>query len=93
MVSVFDDVCAGCNRLRAGAAKTNYEICQILGAALGYPKYEDDPANFPSAKPGDGVCVGDHVAETLAEEAAKVIHKLRAQNEQLRKVCQPANAG
>jgi outer membrane protein TolC len=45
-------------------------IEQVLGRALGYPRYADDPKNFPDATDEDGVCVGDHVPITLAEEAA-----------------------
>jgi hypothetical protein len=56
--------------------KLNHEVCQILGKALGYPKYMDDPVNFPDATEADGVCVGEHVAETLAAEAAKKLAAL-----------------
>lgn len=51
-------------------AESEARICQILGAALGYPWYKDDQENFPGATEADGVCVGDHIAETLASEAA-----------------------
>ena len=51
-------------------------ICQTLGKALGYPRYCDDQKNFPGATEADGVCVGDHVAESLAEEAARRIKEL-----------------
>lgn len=51
--------------------KQNHEICQILGKALDYPKYCEDQKNFPGATENDGVCVGDHVAETLAGEVAR----------------------
>jgi len=57
-------------RLRTAVARENEEICQLLGAALGYPRFCDDPANFPDATPEHGVCVGDHVAVTIAAEAA-----------------------
>lgn len=66
------------DRLRKAAASQNHEIEQTLGAALGYPRFSDDPENFPGATEADGVCVGDHVAETLAEEAAATIEKYRA---------------
>lgn len=54
------------------------EVEQILGAALGYPWFKDDPANFPGATEKDGVCVGEHVPSTIAAEAAKTIEKLKA---------------
>jgi len=66
------------DRLRKAAVDQNHEIEQILGAALGYPRYCDDPINFPDATEADGVCVGDHVAETLAEEAAARIVTLQS---------------
>ena len=52
------------------------EIEQILGKALGYPWYKDDPKNFPNATEADGVCVGDNTACSLANEAAKRIEDL-----------------
>lgn len=52
------------------------EIEQILGQALGCPWYKDDPKNFPDSTEEDGVCVGEHVPETLAIEAAKKIRDL-----------------
>ena len=60
-----------------GAARSNDEICQTLGKALGYPRFKDDQRNFPGASDADGVCVGDHVAESLASEAAAAIDFLR----------------
>lgn len=58
-------------RLREACMKQNEVICQTLGKALGYPWFKDDPENFPDATEAHGVCVGDHVAETLAAEAAE----------------------
>lgn len=69
----------GCNlsyvELERAAYKQAWEIEQILGKALGYPKYRDDPENFPSVT-DDSVCVGEHVPETLAMEAARRIETL-----------------
>lgn len=65
--------------LRDAMARTDHEICQILGVALGYPRYCDDPKKFPDATAADGVCVGDHVASSLAAEAADRIRKLEAE--------------
>ena len=56
--------------------KTDSEVAQTLGKALHYPWFKDDQANFPGATEADGVAVGDHVAETLAAEAAKRIAEL-----------------
>ena len=56
------------------------EIEQILGKALGYPWFKDDPKNFPNATEADGVCVGDNTAWSLAMEAADLIAKLRKRN-------------
>lgn len=66
------------DRLRKAAVDQNHQIEQTLGAALGYPRYCDDLETFPEATEADGVCVGDLVAETLAEEAAALIARYRA---------------
>lgn len=72
------------NHLQHGYSKTQHEIKQVLGKALGnYPWYKDDQKNFPSATDADGVCVGEHVAETIAEEAADVIVHLKEQRDEL----------
>lgn len=63
--------------LRAGLITQSHIIEQVLGQALGYPWYKDDPKNFPDATEADGVCVGDHVAESLADQAARIIRELR----------------
>lgn len=60
------------------------EIEQILGKALGYPWFKDDPKNFPTATEEDGVCVGDHTAWSLAMCAADRIKELEEQLEELR---------
>lgn len=60
-------------RTKNAYSELNDEVCQILGKALGYPWFKDDQKNFPGATKADGVCVGDHVAESIAEEAAKKI--------------------
>lgn len=46
------------------------DVEQTCGKALGYPRYCDDQANFPGATEVDGVCVGDHVAASIAAELA-----------------------
>lgn len=52
------------------------EIEQILGKALGYPWYIEDPKNFPNATEADGVCVGVETAWSLAKIAADKIKEL-----------------
>ena len=59
------------------AVKQNNEICQMLGKALGYPQMIDDQATFPGATKADGVCVGEHIAVTLAREVATEIAALQ----------------
>lgn len=66
------------NHLTLGCAKQNDEVCQVLGRALGYPAFVDDQVNFPGATEADGVCVGDHVAESMADEAARRISAAEA---------------
>ncbi len=70
-------------RLRQAAAETGEAVEQTLGKALGYPWYKDDPVNFPEATEADGVCVGEHVPESIALEAAQRILKLEAENAHL----------
>jgi len=57
--------------------KESQEIEQILGKALGYPWYKDDPTNFPNATEADGVCVAPNTAASLAMEAVDLITKLK----------------
>ena len=57
--------------------RMNEEISQILGEALRYPRFCDDQKNFPNSTVADGVCVGDHTAVSLAEEAAIKLRNLR----------------
>lgn len=63
-------------RMRGALTRQSDEICQTLGKALGYPWFKDDQANFPGATEADGVCVGEHVAESLAAEAADRIRQM-----------------
>lgn len=64
-------------RLRAALTATEHEVKQTLGRALGYPRYCDDQQNFPGTTDTDGVCTGEHVAGSLATEAAAAITNLR----------------
>lgn len=70
-------------RLQNAYSKLNDEISQILGKALGYPWFVDDKKNFPDATEEHGVCVGEHVAESLASEAAGKIRELESINNDL----------
>lgn len=58
------------------ARKESEEIEQILGKALGYPWYKDNPDTFPKAIEADGVCVGIETAWSLAKIAADKIKEL-----------------
>ena len=58
------------SRLKLAYAKSHEEICQVVGKALGYPWFKDDQKNFPGATEECGVCVGEHVAETIVAELA-----------------------
>ena len=71
-------------RLKRACSMMNDEVSQTLGRALRYPRFCDDQKNFPGSTDADGVCVGDHVAESLAAEAAKEIERLRADAERYR---------
>lgn len=59
------------------------EIEQTLGQALGFPWYKDDQVNFPGATEAEGVCVGEHVAETLAALAAQELAQVKAERDRL----------
>lgn len=65
--------------LQEAVMRESNDIEQILGKALGYPRYKDDPKNFPGSTEQDGVCVGDHVAASLAMEAAALIQKYKTE--------------
>jgi len=57
-------------RVRDKMLEEFHQIEQILGKALGYPWYKDDPTNFPNATEADGVCVAPNTAASLAMHAA-----------------------
>lgn len=73
-------------RLRNACAKQNHEIEQTIARALGYPRYADDPKNWPdaAAENSPDVCAGDHVAETLAAEIAEKYAATQAEIAQAR---------
>lgn len=75
--------CAPClaHRTIYGYQKECHEVEQTLGKVLGYPWYKDDPKNFPDATEADGVCIGEHVPGTLAQEAAQRIRKLEEERD------------
>jgi hypothetical protein len=70
LVYLLSDARAEIKRLQDANLRMNEEVCQTLGKALGYPWFKDDQKNFPNATAADGVCVGEHVAESIAVEAA-----------------------
>lgn len=69
---------------RDGLRREQYEVGQILGQALCYPRYADDQENFPGTTDEDGVCVGEHIPATPAQEAAAKIGELTAELAQVR---------
>jgi hypothetical protein len=71
-------------RLRLAFTELNTEVCQRLGKALGYPWFKDDQQNFPGATTENGVCTGEHVAETIAAEAARWIAKVEFERDMWR---------
>jgi hypothetical protein len=48
------------------------EAEQEAGKALGYPWYKDDQKNFPGATEENGVCIGEHVVDTIVAKLAAV---------------------
>ena len=79
-----DEARAEVERLRRSFSECDNRIQQELGKSLGYPQYKDSQEHFPGATESNGVCVGDHVGETLAIEAASKIRELRAEVEKLK---------
>lgn len=73
----------------AACAGQNEEVCQILGRALHYPRYCDSQDVFPGSTDEDGVCVGEHVAESIAAEAANRITSLERQILELKEILDP----
>jgi len=76
------EAAAEIERLRLACTTMNAEVCQRLGKALGYPWFRDDQENFPGATEENGVCTGEHVAESIAAEAAAEIERLRAERDE-----------
>ena len=70
---------------KTACLKINADVVQTLGQALDYPWFKNDQKNFPGATEADGVCVGDNVPESLADEAASKIKKLEAEALKARK--------
>lgn len=55
------------------------EAEQVAGIALGYPWFKDDQENFPGSTAADGVCVGEHIGETIVAELADKFTALKAE--------------
>jgi chromosome segregation ATPase len=79
----LDQARAEVERLRCSFSEYDNRIQQELGKELGYPWFKDSQEHFPGATESNGVCVGDHVGETLAIEAAEKIRELRAEVEKV----------
>lgn len=83
-VAAVADLLAENARLIQGARSQADEVMQTLGKVLGYPWFKDDQTNFPGATEADGICPGDHIAETMAAEAAEAIARLTREVEEVR---------
>ena len=53
------------------------ECEQIAGRALEYPWFADDQNNFPGSTYDDGVCIGDHIGDSIVQELADAYTKLK----------------
>ena len=71
--------------LNAGLSQSR-EIEQTLGKALGYQLWKDLPEVAPDSTEADGVCVWEHTAETLADEAARQLAELGQSRDEWRVV-------
>jgi hypothetical protein len=66
-------------------SKTEDEVQQIIGKALGYPWFKDDQLNFPGAIEANGVCV----AASLAIEVVAALRKSEERAAELEKALVP----
>lgn len=71
-------------RLRRAFMVEMEEVSQTLAGALKFPRYVDDPENFPGATKYDGYIVAEP-AEVLAMLAAQKIEELQAEVDRLQK--------
>ena len=51
------------------------DLCQLLGRALGYPRYCDDQKTFPGSTDADGVCTADQTSMTLAKQVVRRLER------------------
>lgn len=73
-------------RVRDKMLEEFHQIEQILGKALGYPWFKDDPKNFPNATEADGVCVAPNTAASLAMHAADRIKMMDIREQDKQKI-------
>jgi hypothetical protein len=74
------EVLQGCARYLNASAATMHCIEQTAAQAIGtYPWYKDDQKNFPGSTEMDGVCIGEHVTETIVAELADNYRYIAAQ--------------
>ena len=78
MMDLIDEAIAKIEKVVRAAQQELDLVEQHLGKALVFPWYKDDQKNFPGATSEHGVCVGDHVPETLAISASRRITELEA---------------
>lgn len=93
LLSLVRDLQAERDRITCDVRMTDRDICNVLGKALGYPLFFEDQKNFPGTTEADGVCVGEHVPLTLADEAAERIRGLQAERDRLKKLLDRDHTG
>lgn len=82
LLGALAEVSAERDRIFRAHATVGHEVEQTLGKALGYPVM--GPELFEDGQPTGEVCVGDHVPQTLAAEAADRIGDVTAERDRLR---------
>jgi hypothetical protein len=73
LAKMYGEACGELAKARLGEHQQRIVVdaCQqAAGKALGYPWFKDDQRNFPGASDENGVCIGEHVEETIVEELA-----------------------
>ena len=78
LVKKYHEVEERKERLQWVCSKMNEEVCQVAGKVLGYPWFKDDQKNFPGSTEEHGVCVGNHVAESIVDELSYAYLRERA---------------
>ncbi len=83
------DALARITRERDGYQKHLRACEQVAGKALGYPWFRDDQTNFPGTTEAEGVCIGDHVGDTIVEELATRFEAVTRERDAMREAHRP----